>query len=97
MPFGLCNALVTFQKLVTKAFKEYLNKFMRVFLDDFSVYGSKKDHFDQLQKCLEYCKQNGISQHPKKCAFYVNLGVILGHIVCSDGLLVHPKKLLQSL
>jgi hypothetical protein len=34
---------------------------MEVFLDDFSVYGSKKDHFSQLQKCLEECRQNGIS------------------------------------
>ncbi len=25
MPFGLCNVLATFQKVVTKDFKEYLN------------------------------------------------------------------------
>ncbi len=31
MPFGLCNAPVTFQKVVTKTFKPYLNKFMQVF------------------------------------------------------------------
>jgi hypothetical protein len=53
MPFGLCNAPATFQKVVTKAFKEYLNKFMQVFLDDFNVYGSKRDHLGQLQSCLE--------------------------------------------
>jgi hypothetical protein len=56
MPFGLCNALVTFQKVVTKIFKEYLNKFMQLFLDHFSVYGSKKYHLGQLQKCLEECR-----------------------------------------
>jgi hypothetical protein len=61
MPFGLCNALATFQKVVIKIFKEYLNKFMQVFLDNFSVYGNKKDHLGQLQKCLEECKQNGMS------------------------------------
>jgi hypothetical protein len=53
MPFGLCNVLVTFQKVVTKDFKEYLSKFMQVFMEDFSVYGSKKDHLGQLQKCLK--------------------------------------------
>jgi hypothetical protein len=26
MPFGFCNVLATFQKVVTKTFKEYLNK-----------------------------------------------------------------------
>jgi hypothetical protein len=44
MPFGLCNALAIFQKVVTKTFKPYLNKFMHVFLDDFSIYGDMKDH-----------------------------------------------------
>jgi hypothetical protein len=56
MPFGPCNALATFQKVVTKTFKEYLNKFMQVFPDNFNVYGSKKDHLGQLQKCLEECR-----------------------------------------
>ncbi len=46
MPFGLCNALTIFQKVVTKTFKPYLDKFMQVFLDYFSVYGDKKDHLE---------------------------------------------------
>jgi hypothetical protein len=85
MHFRLCNALATFQKVITKTFKPYLNKFMQVFLDDFNVYGDKKDHLKQLQKCLQKCRLNGISLNLKKCAFYVNLGVLLGHIVCHDG------------
>ncbi len=48
MPFGLCNVPTTFQKVVTKTFKEYLNKFIQVFLDNFNVYGNKKDHLGQL-------------------------------------------------
>ncbi len=44
MSFDLCNALTTFQKTIKKAFKKYLNDFMQVFLDNFSVYGSKEDH-----------------------------------------------------
>jgi hypothetical protein len=97
MPFGLCNAPTAFQKMSTKAFKEYLNKFMQVFLDNFNVYGSKKDHLSQLQKCLEECKQNKINFNPKKCALCVNLGVLLRHIVFCDGLLVDLEKILQSL
>jgi hypothetical protein len=37
MPFGLCNALATFQKVVTKTFNKYLNEFMQVFLDNYLV------------------------------------------------------------
>jgi len=94
MPFSYVNALATFLKMVTKTFKEYLNKFMQVFLDDFSVYGSKKDHLGQLQKCLEECRRNDINFNLKKCAFYVDSSVILGHIICNDGLLVDPKKII---
>jgi hypothetical protein len=31
MPFGLCNALAIFQKVVTKTFKPYLNCFCKCF------------------------------------------------------------------
>jgi hypothetical protein len=42
---------------------------MQVFLDDFCVYGDKKNHLEQLQKCLEECRLNDISLNPIKCAF----------------------------
>ncbi len=92
MPFRLRNALTTFQKVAAKTFKEYLNKFMHVFFDNFNVYGNKKDHLGQLQKCLEECRQNGMSFNPKKYTFYVNSGVLLGHIVYSDGFINGSHK-----
>jgi hypothetical protein len=55
---------------------------MQVFLDDFNVYGNKKNHLEQLQKFLEECRRNGISINLEKCAFCVNSGVLLGHIMC---------------
>jgi len=61
-------------------FKPYLNKFMQVFLDDFSVYGNKKFHLEQLQKCLEECRLNGISLNLKKCSFCVNLGILTHNV-----------------
>jgi hypothetical protein len=68
---------------------------MQVFLNNFNIYGTKKNHLGQLQKCLEECKWNGISFfNPKKCAFCVNLSVLLGHIVCNDGLLMNPKNII---
>ncbi len=49
---------------------------------------------NHLKKCMTQCKSNGISPNPKKCAFCVNFGIILGHIVCEDGLLVDPRKII---
>jgi len=50
--FGLCNFLVTFQEVITKTFKNFLNDFMQALLDNFNVYGNKGDRMYQLQKCL---------------------------------------------
>jgi hypothetical protein len=91
--FGLCNAPATFQKVGTQIFKKDLNNFMQVFIDDFSIYGQKEKHLNHLKKCMIRCRNNGINFNPEKCAFCVNLGVLLGHIVYEDGLLVDPRKI----
>jgi hypothetical protein len=44
MPFGVKDGPLTFQKVVTKTFKEYRNIFMKIFLDDFIVYSDMKIH-----------------------------------------------------
>jgi len=52
LSFGLCNVLATFQKVITKNFKKFLNDFLQVFHNNFNVYGNNGDHMYQLQKCL---------------------------------------------
>ncbi|GJX24255.1 reverse transcriptase domain-containing protein [Tanacetum coccineum] len=43
MPFGLCNAPGTFQRCMMAIFHDMIEKTMKVFMDDFSVFG---DSFD---------------------------------------------------
>ncbi|GKC84019.1 reverse transcriptase domain-containing protein [Tanacetum coccineum] len=38
MPFGLCNAPATFQRCMTAIFHDMVEDFMKVFMDDFSVF-----------------------------------------------------------
>jgi len=38
MSFGVKNGPPTYEKDVIKTFKEYLDNFMKIFLDDFRVY-----------------------------------------------------------
>ena len=44
MPFGLCNAPATFQQRMLNIFSDMVERFLEVFMDDFSVFG---DSFDQ--------------------------------------------------
>ena len=53
MKFGLNNATPTFQKWIQEVFGPFLTSFMRLFLDDFSVFGETKDHIYHLKLCFE--------------------------------------------
>jgi hypothetical protein len=42
---------------------------------------------------LEICRQFHISLNIKKCIFETPFAILLGHIVCKQGLLVDPAKI----
>ncbi len=44
MPFGVKNKPPTYQKAITKTFRKYLDNFMKIFLDDFTVYNDMGSH-----------------------------------------------------
>nr|GFA92048.1 reverse transcriptase domain-containing protein [Tanacetum cinerariifolium] len=44
MPFGLCNALGTFQRCMLAIFYDMVEKTMEVFMDDFSIFGIVLGH-----------------------------------------------------
>ena len=53
MPFGLCNAPSTFQRLMNTIFVKGINSFIFVYLDDILIYRrSIGEHWDHLQCAL---------------------------------------------
>ena len=79
--------------MVNKAFREYLDKFMKLFLDDFSIYSDMDSHLEKLELVFEKCLEYGISINPEKSAFMVTSGSLLGHIVCEVGEFPDPIKI----
>jgi hypothetical protein len=54
VPFGLTNALVVFMCLTNGIFRNYLDKFVIVFLDDILIYSkSEEEHEDNLRMVLQ--------------------------------------------
>jgi hypothetical protein len=80
-------------KDVTKIFKEYLDNFMKIFLDDFTTHSDMESHLQKLRLCFQKCKEYGISLNLDKCAFMVFSRMILGFIVSKEGKLPNPKKI----
>jgi hypothetical protein len=48
MSFGLCNALATFQRYMISIFSDMIERFMEIFMDDFSIFSSS------FQECLQH-------------------------------------------
>ena len=87
MPFGLCNALATFQRCMMSIFSDLVERFMEILMDDFSVYGSS------FEKCLERCKEKNLALNWEKCHFMVTEGTVLGHKISTVGLEVDQAKI----
>ena len=93
MPFGLKNTPTIFSHIVVAAFKEYIHKFLEVYLDDWTVFGLVKHHVVSLRLMLDTCRRHQIALNLKKCTFLVPFGNLLGHVVCKQGLMVNPTKI----
>jgi hypothetical protein len=93
MSFGILNGPPTCQRAIIKTFKKYLDSFMKIFLDNFTMYSDMENHMRKLKLCFQKCREYGISLTLDKCAFMVFLGMILGFIVSKEGKLLYPKKI----
>ena len=61
MPFGLCNALATFQRCMLSIFSDMVERFLEIFMDDFSVFGDSFDNcLTNLEKVLSRCEEKNL-------------------------------------
>ena len=94
MPFGLCNAPVTFQQCMPKILSDFLGNSLEVFMDDFSIFGSNFDScLAHLTKILEVCVRKRLVLSWEKSHFMVQEGVVLTHIISGKGLEVEKAKI----
>ena len=91
MPFGLCNALTTFQQLMTNCLRELNYSTCLVYLDDVVIYSSTQEgHLKHLQAVLEQFLLHGLKLKPSKCEFFKEKIEYLGHGVSLKG--VWPSR-----
>ena len=93
MPFGLKNAPTIFSRVVVAVFKEFIHMFLEVYFDDWTVFGLMDKHVGALRLMLAKCREHQISLNLKKCIFCVPFGILLGHVVCRQGLMVDLAKI----
>jgi hypothetical protein len=79
LPFGLCNALATFQREVLAIFVDLIDDCVEVYMDDFSVYGDTfVEALDNLERVLNRCRETSLSLSNEKCFMMYIEGIVLG-------------------
>lgn len=96
MAFGLTNASTTFMKLMINVSREFLDKFVIVFIVDILIYlRSKEEHAEHLRIVLQTLRDQKLFEKLVKCSFWQRHIGFLGHVVSEAGVLVDPKKILM--
>lgn len=67
MPFGLCGARATFQRLMDQVLKSH-KEYAAAYLDDVVIQSADwESHLPRVQKVLDSLRQAGLTANPKKC------------------------------
>ena len=82
MPFGLCNAPMTFQHLMQNTLEELNLTYCIIYLDDVIVFGClEKEHLEHLHVVFECFREFNLKLKPSKCSFFQSEIVYLAHHV----------------
>ena len=93
MPFGLCNAPATFQRCMMAIFHDMNEKFLEIFMDDFTLYGlTFETCLHNLSLVLQRCEESNLVLNWEKCHFMVKEGIVLRHKISHQGIEVDNAK-----
>ena len=87
MPYGLCNALATFQWLMQNCLGELNLTYALIYLDDVIVFSQiEEDHLIWLRVVFEHFWEHGLKLKPSKCHFLQKEITFLGHKMLEEGM-----------
>ena len=94
MPFGLTNAPAAFMDLMNRVFREHLDKFVIVFIDDILIYSrNQEEHEEHLRLTLQILKEHQLYAKFSKFEFWLSKVHFVGHVVSAEGISVDSAKI----
>ena len=96
MSFGLTNAPAAFMDMLNRVFKDFLDTFIIVFIDDILIYSkTEEEHGAHLHQVLSRLRAYRLYAKFSKCEFWLHEVNFLGHVVSRNGISMDPPKLRQ--
>ncbi|KAJ9524896.1 hypothetical protein QJQ45_002965 [Haematococcus lacustris] len=93
LPFGLCNAPATFQRLMNDVLHDLLDDCVLVYLDDILIFSrTPQEHSAHLRRVLDLLRKHKLYAKLSKCEFGMDQTTFLGHIVSASGIACDPAK-----
>ena len=93
MPFGLCNALATFQCVIQWVLAGLEGCSCFVYLDDVLIASQTfSDHLQHLRKVLTRLRSAGLCLKPRKCHLLQREVLFLGHVIAANSVCPDPAK-----
>jgi hypothetical protein len=94
MSYGLTNAPFYFMYLMNKVFREYLDKFVVVFIDDILMYSKdEEEHKKHLHLVLQKLRDHQLYAKMSKCEFWLKEIPFLVHVISEGGISIDPSKI----
>lgn len=93
MPFGLCCAPATFERLMESVLAGLNWDICLVYLDDIIIMGkSFEDMLHNLTKVFDRFQHAGLRLKAKKCHLFQRTVTFLGHVISEEGISTDPEK-----
>ena len=87
MPYGLCNALATFQRLMQNCLGELNLTYALIYLDDVIVFSqTAEEHLHRLRVVFARFLEHRLKLKPSKCHFLQDEITFLGHEISAEGM-----------
>ncbi len=93
MPCGLTNAPAVFQALINDIFRDMINWFVFIYLDDILIFSqSPSEHELHVRQVLQRLLENKLYVKAEKCEFHVSTVSFLGYFIAQDRTQMDPAK-----